>query len=525
LKALLINPKSPNSFWSLEHVCRLKRKKALLPPLGLITAAGLLPRDWELKLVDMNARSLTDDHYEWADLVMISGMLVQKDSMLHVIRESKRRGKPVVVGGPYPTALSRELMDAGCDVVVKGESETLMPRVISAIRENRTKTIIEDDEKPDMNQSVIPRFDLLNMDDYVIAALQTSRGCPFDCEFCDITKVYGRKMRYKSPDRVVAELEALLSSGFIGEIFLCDDNFIGNRIHAKNILDKIIPWNDGHGEPFCFFTQVSIHIGQDIEMMDLMTQANFTGVLVGVESPDEKVLNLTGKQQNISNSISESLHNICINGLDVVPSLIIGMDGEDPGVHRRIIELIEANNIPLPVLNMLQVLPNTKLWERLKREGRLLEEKTSGQTTAPELNFIPARPVEDIIDEYLQAWDHLYDRSNYLNRSFNYYLAMRPTRMASARQKGKTPPPARPQNNETLANRLRDASALLKLCWWQGIRSKERFQYWRQLVGIIRRNPSRKIKYLNNCAVGESVIQLIDTVKRRYQNVGASKNH
>jgi radical SAM superfamily enzyme YgiQ (UPF0313 family) len=477
----------------------------------LITVAALLPREWDYRLVDLNTGSVTETDWRWADLVMLSGMLVQKDSMLQLIRAAKERGKPVAVGGPYPTSLPQEALDAGADFLVRGEAENIMPLFLSAIEENR-KGVIEAEAKPDLTQSPIPRFDLLNLDDYVTLGIQTSRGCPFNCEFCDVVNLYGRKPRHKTPDQVVAELDAIYRLGWRKEVFICDDNFVGYRDQARAILGKVIPWSKSHREPFDFLTQTSLNLGQDLEMIDLLTEANFVTVFIGVESPDEEVLNFNRKYQNVKNPLAQSLTNICANGLSLMISFVFGFDNEKKGVNERICAFVEANHIPIVVLNILQVLPNTSLWERLQKEGRLIEERSSGDTQDFLLNYVPTRPAGEILAEYRATVDRLYEPARYLERAYHYFLTMRPTRPALARRNGGTQKSLKKQKSRYEQSTLTDLAVLLKLIWGHGVVAGYRRQFWKQLVGIYRQNPSRLLRYLQCVAMGENMFRLREEV-------------
>ncbi len=346
MRVLLINPEFPGSFWSLLESCKLLGRKTLMPPLGLLTLAALLPGDWELRLVDLNAQQLRADDWEWAELVMLSGMIVQREGLLHLIREAKQRRKTVVVGGPFATSVPQAILEAGADFLVRGEGENTIPLWLAALRAGATHGVIEPDGLPDMTLSPVPRFDLLNLSDYIIVGIQTSRGCPFNCEFCDIVNLYGRKPRYKNPDQVLAELALLLNLGWKREVFICDDNFIGSQTHARAILKKLIPWMQSHGEPFSFWTQVSANLGNHTAMVDLMTEANFSNVFIGVESPDEAVLVGNRKYQNLKNPLGQSLTNISANGLGVVPSFIMGFDQETKGAGDRICAFVESITCP-----------------------------------------------------------------------------------------------------------------------------------------------------------------------------------
>ena len=513
MRVLLIHPQSPETFWTFRAEYRYVDYKTLVPPLGLITVASLLPKHWEFRLIDLATRPLTERDWNWAEIVMVSGMIVQKESLLAIVREAKERGKRIVAGGSYPTSLPDEIVDAGCDFLVKGEGENTIPLLVDALAEGRTGGVIEGKGKPEMSASPIPRFDLLHLQDYSAIGIQTSRGCPFDCEFCDIVNLYGRKPRYKGPDQVIAELELIYRLGWRREVFICDDNFIGNKAHARAILAKLIPWMKGHGEPFSFWTQVSMNLGQDIKMIDLMTEANFGTVFIGIESPDEEILALNSKFQNISNPLAESIGNINRNGLTVVGSFVIGFDGEETGAGERISSFVEETAIPMVMLNTLQVLPNTRLWDRLEKEGRIRKEITTGQTTGGRLNYIPSRPETEIMSEFASAWAFLYEPSRFLARTLRYFLSMRPTRRALGQQTENSVASPDAAAKPCIKAKLKDLINFLKLCWRHGIRPHYRLQYWKQLISIWRNNPSRLVQDLVVCARGDSMMCLSEMVR------------
>lgn len=504
LKALLINPPIPYSFWSLKESLDVYGTKVLAPPLGLITMAALLPPEWELRLADLNARPLPGEAWDWADLVMITGMLVQRDGLLALVREAKARGKLVVVGGPYATSLPQEVLDAGVNFLFRGEVEKTMPLFLSALEAGKTQGVFQEDSKPEMSDSPMPRFDLLHLEDYTVMSVQTSRGCPYDCEFCDVVNLYGRKPRYKKPERVLAEVAALYRLGWRREVFISDDNFIGNRQHALAILEQLTPWMKSHGEPFGFWTQASMNLGQDLEMIDRMTAANFSFIFVGVESTDAASLSLSRKYHNLRNPLAESLKNINENGLSVVASFIIGFDGEEKGAGERICDFVEELNIPMVMLNLLQALPHTSLWQRLQKEGRLLEEETCGDTNSLRMNYIPHRPEGEIVEEYLQATARLYEPTAYLRRAFQAILHMRPTRRALGIEQNPGVTPAKPDSSQKIIKE-NWIQGLMRMIWRQGIRAPYRWQFWRQLGAVIHKNRSRKVRYLNYCGLGESL--------------------
>jgi len=516
MRALLVCPEFPLSFWSFREAVRFRGNKATNPPLGLLTVAALLPREWELRLVDLNARSLTEQDWQWADLILITAMYIQRESLLALVREAKVRGKTVVAGGPYPTSLPEAVLEAGCDFVVRGEGENTIPLLLEAMRQGKTG-VIENDAKPDLTTSPIPRFDLLRRGDYDSMTIQTSRGCPFDCEFCDVVNLFGRKPRHKPPKQVLAELESLYRLGARGTVFICDDNFIGSKKHARALLQALIPWSKSRGEPFNFLTQASLNLGQDPEMIDLLTEANLGKVFIGIESPDEKVLETSRKYHNIKNPLVESVNNIKQQGITVMGSFILGLDGETKGAGQRICAFMEQTDIPMAMLGVLQVPPHTSLWHRLEREGRLRGDVGHDGGTFSPLNYDPDRPEAEIMEEYIDAWDYLYEPSRYLARAYRYYLAMRPTRLAMASAAGNLlPKNAIPKEHMTWRRKLIDIRAFFRILWRQGIRPPYRGQFLAQLIGILRKNPSRFIQYFVTCAMGEDLFHMRKIVREKF---------
>lgn len=517
-KVLLVYPQLPRSFWSLELLIKYSGAKALMPPLGLLTVAALLPREWQVRLVDLNVRSLTEDDWRWADLVMLTGMAIQRQGLLSLCRESTRRGKILAVGGPYATAEPQVILDAGCNFLFLGEAEDTIHDFIRAIGEGKSHGVFTCDVKPDLPASPAPRYDLVNPMDYLSAGVQTSRGCPYDCEFCDVVALFGRRMRYKSPDQVVAELENLRRLGWWGEIFICDDNFIGSRSKAKAILDQVLPWSKQNGEPFSFITQVSVNLGRDVEMIDLMTEANFSRVFIGLESPDENALRLINKSHNVECSMVDCINTIAQNGLSVVGSFILGLDGEPEDAASRICAFVDHTAIPTVMVGIIQAPPGTKLWNRLEAEGRLLAVNDHGDSLGWRPTFKTIRPMSDIKEDLLAVWDHLYSTEHILERSYRFYLSMRPTRRALAAQNGACQPEGRrpaPRSRRRARLQLGAYTVLLGLMWWQGTKSRARLQFWRQLWGMWRKNPSRLNRYLNACAFGENLARLSSDLKSR----------
>ncbi len=515
MRALLVCPEFPLSFWSFRKSCQLRGNRAVNPPLGLLTVAALLPQEWELRLVDLNTRQLTEQDWQWAEAVLISAMYIQRDGLFALAAEAKRRGKTVLAGGPYPTSLPEATLAAGCDYVVRGEGENTVPLLLEAMRTGQTG-VIENSEKPDLTTSPIPRFDLLQLDDYATFSVQTSRGCPFDCEFCDVVNLFGRKPRHKTPQQVIAELEALYRLGATGNMFFCDDNFIGSKKRATTLLQEIITWSKSRGTPYQFLTQASVNLGQDQEMIELMIKANLWEVFIGIESPDETVLETSHKFHNIKNPLVESLGNLKRSGMEVIGSFIIGLDGEKSGAGERICAFVEQTEIPVTMLGVLQAAPNTRLWQRLEKEGRLRQDMGDDMGTFSALNYLPDRPEAEIMKEYVDAWDYLYEPSRYLARVYRYYLAMRPVHRDPEQAAGGSRRPAdAPQLRMTWRQRLNQLLSIGKIIWWQGIRPPYRLQYWTQLIGMWKQNPSRLKQYCVTCVEGEDFFDMRRMVREK----------
>lgn len=510
---LLVNPRLPRSFWSFPDIMRVTGKKALLPSLGLLTVAGLLPPDWNVRLADENVRPVSDEDLRFADVVMISAMLVQRDGLFAIAKRARALGKIVAAGGPYVTSAPDEVLAAGCDFVVTGEGEGTIPLLVRAMEEGRPGGVIAVEEKTDMEHVPLPRFDLVDPRDYDAMPVQTSRGCPFACEFCDVINLFGRTPRYKSSRQVVAELAAILDTGHRGAVFFTDDNFIGNPKRARELLQAVAAWNRAHGEPFWFITQASVNLGGSPELIDLMTAANFGYVFVGIESPDTEVLAATHKYQNIRHPLLESVRAIGAGGLTVVGSFILGFDNEAAGAGRRVTAFAEAAHIPLVMVNTLQAVPQTELWRRLRDEGRLVDGDVGDLATGP-MNFTPTRPMRDILTEQIAAWDRLYDVSRHMERVMGNILSMRPVRSDPAT--GKTPPSREKRPPATvLADTCSELRLLARLVWRLGIVSRHRGQFWRQLATVIRKNPSRWRRYLTLLVMGDDILSFTAVIRER----------
>ena len=429
-RVLMVYPRfNPNSFWDYSKTCETVGAKRPAPPLGLMTVAAMLPPSWDVQLVDCNADPLTDGDIARADLVMMGSMFPQQHHALSLIGRFHALGKLVVVGGPDVT--SSPDMYAAADFRVIGEAEGIFHEFLAAWeRGERSGTFTAEKFKADVTTSPVPRFDLIRTRDYTHLSVQFSRGCPFTCEFCDIIELYGRVPRTKTAPQVLAELDALLATGYRGHVDFVDDNLIGNKKALRAFLPHLIDWQKRNGYPFEFSTEASINLADDPEVLASLREANFFLVFVGIESPDPETLRLMQKKQNTRRSIPESIAALHRAGLMVVGGFIVGFDSETEGVSEGIVTLIEESNIPVATVGLLFALPNTQLTRRLEREGRLhpgkgldLKGELGDQCTAG-LNFDTLRPRGDVLADYHAVIERVYTPAAFFGRMRRVGLAL-----------------------------------------------------------------------------------------------------
>jgi radical SAM superfamily enzyme YgiQ (UPF0313 family) len=491
MRVLLVYPLFPQTFWSYDKILELVDRKVLLPPLGLITVAAILPQEWEFKLVDRNIREVSEAEWEWAELVLFSAMIVQKSDLLALIGEAKSRNKLVAVGGPYSTSLPDEPQNAGADFLILDEGEITLPLFVEALDRGETRGIFRSEEKPDVTITPIPRYDLLELDAYADMSVQFSRGCPFQCEFCDIIVLYGRKPRTKTPAQLLKELDYLYELGWRRSIFMVDDNFIGNKRNVKLLLAELKAWQVEHQYPFSFNTEASVDLATDEELMELMVQCNFNAVFLGIETPDEASLQLTKKFQNTRSSLTDTVDKIIRAGLRPMAGFIIGFDGEKSGAGKRIIDFVEQAAIPTAMFGMLQALPLTALWDRLEKENRLRSKDRLDINQTTLMNFVPTRPIEEIAREYIEAFWTLYEPERYLDRVYRCFLKLGKPQVEKPGQ---------------LPDWV-DLKALSIVVWRQGFKRKTRWKFWHHLLGILRYNPEVWEQYLTMCAHNEHFLE------------------
>jgi radical SAM superfamily enzyme YgiQ (UPF0313 family) len=418
----MIYPKFvPDSFWNYTEACELVGAKYPAAPLGLITVAAMLPKDWDIRLVNRNTEPLTESDLDWADLVMIGGMLNQQPDAIHLIELAHRLGKPVCVGGPDVSSSPHLYADADFQVI--GEAEHVIEHFIAAWDSGeRHGVFIAEKFKIDVTLSPMPRYDLIKFDHYLFVGVQYSRGCPFTCEFCDIIELYGRVPRTKTNDQILAELQALYDLGYRGHIDFVDDNFIGNKKNLRILLPLLKAWQEEHGYPFEFSTEASINIADDSELLQAMKDANFFAIFVGIESPDPETLAQTKKKQNTGRNIAECIHKIYSYGMFVTAGFIVGFDNEKVSMGQAMIDFIEEASIPVCMIGLLYALPGTQLTRRLAKEGRLHEghdrmnvEQAGDQCTLG-CNFDTTRPLRDILTDYRDVLDSVFNPAAYAGR-------------------------------------------------------------------------------------------------------------
>lgn len=469
MKALLIYPEFPDTFWSFRYALKFIHRKASSPPLGLLTIAAMLPEAWEKRLVDMNVERLYDDDLKWADLVFISAMSVQKESVKEVIARCKAAEVGIVAGGPLFTTEYEAF--GTVDHLVLNEAEITLPRFLKDFENCVAGHSYTTDHWADMQKTPVPLWGLINMKRYASINIQYSRGCPFNCEFCDITLLCGRTPRTKDKDQIIRELESVYASGFRGQVFFVDDNFIGNKKKLKEeILPTIIEWMDMRKHPFTFNTQASIELSDHKDLMEMMVRAGFDVVFIGIETPHEQSLAECSKFQNKNRDLLASVRNIQKSGLEVQGGFIVGFDNDPPTIFDTQIKFIQKSGVVTAMVGILNALPRTKLYERLKKEQRLLKE-TSGNNTDFSTNFIPIMDYDLLINGYKKVLSTLYSPRHYYERVRTFLREYSPSQ------------------KKLFHFRFNYLAAFIRSIIVLGIIGKERFHYWRLLLWTMLKRP------------------------------------
>jgi radical SAM superfamily enzyme YgiQ (UPF0313 family) len=404
----------PDTFWSFKHALKFVSKKASFPPLGLLTVASMLPEDWNKRLIDMNAVDLTDEDILWSDYVFISAMSVQSDSANQVIDRCRNLNAKIVAGGPLFTSSSENYDNV--DHLVLNEAEITFPQFLNDLKEGKPKHIYTTEEWADITTTPLPLWDIVPINHYTSMNLQYSRGCPYDCDFCDITVLYGRKPRTKTKEQVLAELDSLYNTGWRGPVFFVDDNFIGNKGKLKKeILPAIAEWMEKNRSPFYLNTEASINLADDEQLMDLMVKAGFEAVFIGIETPNEESLVECNKSQNRNRDLISSIRKIQQAGLEVQGGFIVGFDNDPPSIFEKLTGFIQESGIVTAMVGLLNAPKGTKLAKRLESEGRMLKDFT-GNNTDFSINFIPRMDAKVLLEGYQKILNKIYSPKYYYER-------------------------------------------------------------------------------------------------------------
>lgn len=477
MKILLVYPEYPETFWGFQHALKFISKKAAIPPLGLLTIASMLECEHELKLVDMNINPLKDKDILWADYVFISAMVTQRDSTEKVIKRCNNLKAKMAAGGPLFSSLYEEFSEV--DHFLLNETEITLPLFLKDLKNGNPKKIYISSEKPDIETVSVPKWDLITIDDYARMALQFSRGCPFDCEFCNIAALNGRTPRIKSAKQFMRELNSLYDAGWRSSIFVADDNFIGNKVKVKELLKELIKWRKEKRYKGTFMTQVSINLADDEELLMLMRDAGFSSVFIGLETPSKEGLKECGKHHNQNRSMVDDIKKIHNYGMEVYGGFIVGFDSDNETIFERQLKFIQETGIVVAMVGLLNAYPGTKLYNRLKNEKRLTEQSTANNTDFT-INFVPKMDKDFLINEYRKLLLSLYDVENYYNRIFNFLKDYK-----------------RHTSGKITRNFI---IGFFKEIWYLGILDKNRFYFWKMFLTCLFKYPKTLPKTLMQAA-------------------------
>jgi len=471
-KILFVYPDYAETFWSFKHSLKIIGKKSAFPPLGILTLSSMLPDHWEKKLVDMNVSKLTDKDIQWADYVFISAMIVQKESVFRVVDRIKGMGKTIVAGGPLFTTGHEEFDKV--DHFMLGEAEEIVDGFAADLEDDDLKKIYRSESYPSIERSPVPDWSLLeNIQDYNSMCIQFSRGCPFNCEFCDIVILNGRKPRIKKNEQILEELDSLYDQGWRGGVFFVDDNFIGNKKQLKNeALPAIIEWQRKKNYPFYFNTQVSINLADDDRLIEGMVDARFTTVFVGIETPDPKGLAECSKYQNKNRDMISSVKKLQNAGMEIQGGFIIGFDSDTPTIFQRQIDFIQKSGIITAMVGLLSALPKTRLYKRLVESKRLLSESSANNTVFSTMNFIPKMDLNVIQVGYQKVLDTIYSPKSYYERVKTFIREFKPPKKGTQKLK------------------LYHIKALIASFWLNGVVLKGRRYFWKFMLWSIFKYPA-----------------------------------
>lgn len=462
MNVLLVWPKTPVTFWSFTHALPFVSKRSTNPPLGLLTIAAMLPRDWELRLADLDIAPLPDSAILWADVVFLSGMIVHQDSAHDVARRCRELDRRLVAGGPLFTTNHEQFPEI--EHFVLGECESIIDELVHDLETGILRRFYRADSFPEVARTPIPRWDLADLRRYAMMPVQFSRGCPHDCEFCDVIELNGRVPRTKSPSQVLAELDALHDRGWRGDVFIVDDNFIGKRREARELLEALVEWRAKRPIRMRFLTEATITLANDPRLLSLMVQAGFYKVFLGIETPELDSLRECHKLQNTRADLVDSIGKIQAAGLEVMGGFIVGFDHDGPDIFERQFAFIQRAGVVTAMVGILTALPRTRLYQRLRKEGRLLAE-SAGNNTQARCNFVPTLGREALEHGYRELMRRLYEPRAYYRRACTLLSRCRPR--------------SRSRINAT------DLQALVRSMWILGVIERGRRDYWRFLTTVL----------------------------------------
>jgi len=469
MRVLFIQPRYPDTFWSLRHALRFISKKAVYPPLGLMTVSAMTPEGWTKKLVDLNASVLNDEQIMWADMVFISAMSVQSESVFEVIARCISFKKTIVAGGPLFSEEPEKFDEV--DHLVLNEAEITFPLFLADLEKGTAKHMYQTDEFADLSMTPVPDYSLINNSHYASQSIQFSRGCPFNCEFCDITALLGHKVRTKTTPQILAELDEIMKIGWKGGVFFVDDNFIGNKkILKQELLPAVISWMNRNKYPFTFITEASINLADDEELMQMMVRAGFNKVFVGIETPDELSLAECNKTQNHNRDLLHSVKTIQMAGMEVAAGFIVGFDCDKPSIFQRQIDFIQKSGIVTAMVGLLNAPRKTRLYKRLEKEGRIVSD-FSGDPTSYAINFIPKMDLHELMAGYQKIISGIYSSEMYNERVLSFLKSYNPPDFG---------------RRHISFDRI---MALLKSVVIIGIMEKNRKYYWKLLLWSLFRKP------------------------------------
>jgi len=477
MNALLIYPQFPDTFWSFKKALKFVGKRAAQPPLGLMTVAALLPASWKKRLVDVNVERLRDRDLKLADVVLISAMHIQRKSLTEIVERCRALGLRTVVGGPIASSLSADKLRA--DHVVIGEAESLIAELALDLERGTAKPQYQAAERPEMSLSPLPDLSLIKMKRYSTMTVQYSRGCPFNCEFCDIIAIYGRQPRTKPVSHLLRELDQLYAGGWRGAVFIVDDNFIGNKARAKELLVALAEWRGQHRENFDFITEASLNLADDPQLMRLMKDAGFISVFLGIETPDESGLIASSKLQNTRRSLLDSVATIQSYGMQVMGGFILGFDTDKEDIFDRMVEFIQNSGIAIAMVGLLQAMPGTQLFKRLRKEGRVLDEG-HGDNTCDRLNFLPRMDSAALVAGYRSVLRRIYSSEAFYERVKLYLSRSHPKPEKRAGHR------AQHQLRQRWLTRS-NARAFVLSILRQGVFGRQRWSYWKFLATVATR--------------------------------------